>query len=36
MSDDPITRLEFAKGEIDRVFGRGHSRDQPDLAAAVT
>jgi hypothetical protein len=31
MSDDPITRLEFAKGEIDRVFGRDH----PDLTAAV-
>jgi hypothetical protein len=33
--EDPITRLEFARGEIDRVFGRGYSRDHPDLTAAV-
>jgi hypothetical protein len=33
--EDPITRLEFARGEIDRMFGRGYSRDHPDLTAAV-
>jgi hypothetical protein len=35
MSDDPVSRLEFTKGEIDRVFGRGYSRDHPELTAAV-
>jgi hypothetical protein len=33
--DNPITRLEFAQSEIDRVFGRGFSRDHPELTAAV-
>jgi hypothetical protein len=36
MSDDnPISRLEFAKGEIDRVFGRGYSRDHPEVVNTV-
>ena len=35
MPDDPVSRLEFTKGEIDRVFGRGYSRDHPELTAAV-
>jgi hypothetical protein len=33
--ENPISRLEFAKGEIDRVFGRGFSRDHPELTSAV-
>jgi hypothetical protein len=28
-ADDPITRLEFAKGKIDRVFGRGFPVGEP-------
>lgn len=35
MPDDPVSRLEFTKGEIDRVFGRGYSHDHPELTAAV-
>jgi hypothetical protein len=35
MADDPLSRLEFAKGEIDRLFGSGFSRDHPELTAAV-
>jgi hypothetical protein len=34
-ADDPLTRLEFCKSEIDRLFGRGFSRDHPELTAAV-
>jgi hypothetical protein len=32
---DPLTRLEFCKGEIDRLFGCGFSHDHPELTAAV-
>src|SRR5262245_14980226 len=35
MPDNRASRLEFTKGEIDRVFGRGYSRDHPELTAAV-
>jgi hypothetical protein len=34
-ADDPMSRLEFCKSEIDRLFGRGFSRDHPELTAAV-
>ena len=32
---DPLTRLEFCKGEIDRLFDCGLSRDHPELTTAV-
>jgi hypothetical protein len=32
---DPIARLEFARDEIDRVFGAGYAADHPDVVAAV-
>jgi len=32
---DPRTRLEFCKGDIDRLFGCDFSRDHPELTAAV-
>jgi len=35
MPDDPITRLRFARDEIDRVFGDGHAAAHSDLVAAV-
>jgi hypothetical protein len=36
MSDDnPISRLEFARDEIDRVFGRGYSHDHPEVVNTV-
>jgi hypothetical protein len=35
LDDNPISRLEFAKDEIDRVFGRGHSRDHPEVVNTV-
>ena len=34
-ADDPISRLKFCKGEIDRVFGAGFARDHPELVSAV-
>ena len=34
-ADDPLTRLEFCKSEIDRLFGRGFSRDHPELTAVM-
>ena len=35
MADDPISHLELVKVEIDKIFGRGFSRDHPDLTSAV-
>ena len=32
---DPISRLEFARQEIDRVFGSGHARQHPEVVVAV-
>jgi hypothetical protein len=32
---DPLTRLEFACSEIDRVLGPGTAKANPDLVAAV-
>ena len=32
MMSDPISRLEFARQEIDRVFGSGHAQQHPELA----
>ena len=32
---DPISRLEFARREIDRVFGSGHARQHPEVVVAV-
>lgn len=27
---DPLSRLELARSEMDRIFGRGYSRDHPE------
>jgi hypothetical protein len=35
MADDPVSRLQFARDEIDRVFGRGYASENPDVVAAV-
>jgi hypothetical protein len=32
---DPIARLQFAREEIDRVFGEGYATSHPDVVAAV-
>ena len=32
---DPISRLEFAREEIDRVFGSGHAEQLPKVVVAV-
>ena len=32
---DPISRLEFCRSEIDRVFGVRYAADHPDVVAAV-
>ena len=32
---DPISRLQFARDEIDRVFGDGYAAAHPDAVAAV-
>jgi hypothetical protein len=32
---DPISRLSFAAGEIDRVFGEGYAVAHPEVVAAV-
>jgi hypothetical protein len=32
---DPISRLEFARDEIDRVFGPGYAAEHPDVVSAV-
>jgi hypothetical protein len=32
---DPISRLEFAREEVDRVFGAGYAVAHPDVVAAV-
>ena len=32
---DPISKLELAKAELDRVFGPGHAAAHPELVAAV-
>ena len=32
---DPISRLEFARQEIDRVFGSGHAEQHPEVVVAV-
>ena len=32
---DPVSRLEFAREEIDRVFGSGHAREHPEVVVAV-
>src|SRR4029453_3730934 len=34
MPDDPVSRLEFTKGESDRVCGGVYPRDHPELTAA--
>jgi hypothetical protein len=33
---DPISRLEFARHEVDRVFGEGYAGAPPDVVAVVT
>ena len=32
---DPISRLAFARQEIDRVFGEGYAQTNPNVVAAV-
>jgi hypothetical protein len=32
---DPISRLQFARDEIDRVFGDGYAATHPDVVSAV-
>ncbi|MGA7150687.1 MAG: hypothetical protein WBY84_04650, partial [Pseudolabrys sp.] len=32
---DPISRLELARQEIDRVSGSGHARQHPEVVVAV-
>ena len=36
MMSDPISRLEFARQEIDRVFGSGHAQQHPELASKLS
>jgi hypothetical protein len=33
--NDPISRLEFCRSEVDRVFGRNYAADHPDVVVAV-
>jgi hypothetical protein len=35
VSSDPISRLELAKAELDRVFGPGHAAAHPELVAVM-
>jgi hypothetical protein len=35
MPEDPITRLQFARDEVDRVFGEGYAAAHSDLVATV-
>lgn len=35
MTETPISRLQFARDEIDRVFGSGYAASHPDVVAAV-
>ena len=35
MMSDPISRLELARQEIDRVSGSGHARQHPEVVVAV-
>jgi hypothetical protein len=32
---DPISRLQFARQEIDRVFGEGYAAAHPDVVVSV-
>ena len=32
---DPISRFEFARQEVDRVFGQGYAAAHPDVVSAV-
>jgi hypothetical protein len=32
---DPISRLQFCRQEIDRTFGEGHAKSNPDLVSVV-
>jgi hypothetical protein len=35
MSQDPISRLQFARDEVDRVFGQGYAAAHPEVVASV-
>jgi hypothetical protein len=35
MPSDPISRLEVARNEVNRVFGDGYAAQHPDVVAAV-
>jgi hypothetical protein len=35
MPEDPITRLQFARDEIDWIFGEGYAAAHPDVVTAV-
>jgi hypothetical protein len=32
---DPISRLQFARDEIDRVFGTNYAREHPEVVTAI-
>ena len=32
---NPLTRLEFARQEIDRIFGNGYAERHPEILAVV-
>lgn len=32
---DPISRLQFARNEVDRVFGAGYAAAHPEVVASV-
>jgi hypothetical protein len=35
MKSDPISRLQFARDEVDRVFGGGYAAQHPEVLVAV-
>jgi 2-hydroxychromene-2-carboxylate isomerase len=35
MAADPISRLQFARQELDRVFGDGYAAAHPDVVIAI-
>ena len=32
---DPVSRLQFAQQEIDKVFGPGYAREHPEVLVVV-
>jgi hypothetical protein len=35
MASDPVSRLQLAQAEVDRVFGSGYAQDHPEIVAVV-